>query len=354
MTLPPPPRPRFTFKGVLWAVAAWVGYGLIASLPVAMSEGLSSAGFVGSAVALAVLHLMLSLPVWWLTIRLMDRVAWGWRLLAHLVLLPLYAWTHYQLTVWSYTSSVPNPDTTSSLFTEAGFIVLGNAVAYVAQVAVYHTVRAVQRLRWREHQATELARLAQERELAALKAQINPHFLFNTLNSISATAHDPDLTRERIAELAHLLRYTLDSNRHTTVPLADELDFAQAYLTLEQHRFSDRLQVDIHADPAALAAYVPPMLVQPLVENALVHGIAPLEAGGTVALHIRAAADTIEVEVQNDKHPTYMPVRVSGIGQANTKARLLGVFGEQASLDTQDTGTRYKATLSFPRRTGEA
>ena len=348
MSLSPPPRPRLTLKGGLWAVGAWVTYGLVASLPVAMSEGLNSAGFVGSAVSLAGLHLMLSLPVWWFTMRVMDRVAWGWVLLVHLALLPTYAWVHYQLTVWSYTSSVPNPDPNSSLYTQAGFIMLGNGVAYVAQVAVYHTVRAVQRLRWREHQAAELARLAQERELAALKAQINPHFLFNTLNSISATAHDPNLTRERIAELAHLLRYTLDSNRHTTVPLADELDFAKAYLALEQHRFSDRLQVDIDADLAALEAHVPPMLVQPLVENALVHGIAPLEAGGTVALRIRAVKDTIEVEVQNDKRPNYTPTRVSGIGQANTKARLLGVFGEGASLNTEETTTQYTATLRFP------
>ena len=321
------------------AVGFWVLYAILYALLIAQSEGIPFAwAFSGQAVATTILALY-SVPVWFLTVRIMDNWHGGWVVGVHLVIAPLYAGLSLENYIALLTLLV-GPEATSPIEARYGWIFFSNTTLYAIQFAIYHLVRSSQRLRIKERQAAELQTKAREQELAALKAQVNPHFLFNTLNSISAAVKtSPEHTRDMIAQLSDLLRYALAGTQRDAVSLRDELQFAEAYLELEAHRFSDRLQVnvDVQVNDDALDAPVPPMVLQPLVENAIKHGIAPSETGGTVTLCITPEDDRIQVKVTDTGAgpDTDDPLAAStGIGLTNTHQRLRQTFGPEAALQT--------------------
>ena len=356
-----PPPPQITLRGVGLAALGWALYALLYAVLLARAEEVPF-GFaiVGQTIECAILA-SASVPVWWITVRELDERPTPWLLLAHLGLAPIYTWGTLEVYL-AVMRSLIGPAATE-LESRYGWILLSHGTVYVVQFTAYHLVRSAQRLRWRERQAAEWATLARDRELAALKAQINPHFLFNTLNSISATVHTaPETARDMIADLAGLLRYALDSASQDAVPLRDEVDFARRYLALEARRFSDRLrvEVDVAAPGAALDVAVPPMILQPLVENAVRHGIGPSESGGTVRLHVQRAkraegndhaaggetehgatdhgATALHVEVTDTGvgPATDAPIEGGeGVGLSNTSARLQHAFGPSARLHAE-------------------
>jgi len=164
--------------------------------------------------------------------------------------------------------------------------------------------------------------LAEAAELRALRAQINPHFLFNALNTLAEMAkQQPDLERT-VLNLSRIFRYALDSTRHAAVPLREELDAIRAYLEIEKERFEDKLRFHIEAPDDLLETPIPPMLIQPLVENAVKHGISPRLAGGAVRVSVARADSRIRVTVSDDGEG-FDPARVtSGIGTENVRARV--------------------------------
>jgi LytS/YehU family sensor histidine kinase len=160
------------------------------------------------------------------------------------------------------------------------------------------SLREVEEVRLVEAQLQEQAARA---ELSALQARINPHFLFNTLNTISALlAEEPAKADEVVQTLADLFRYTFKATHVVTVPLAEELDFVEGYLVVERARFGDRLRVEWTIDSEARGARIPGLLLQPLVENAVSHGIAPVPGGGTVRIGARLSQNRLIVEVEDD------------------------------------------------------
>ena len=169
-----------------------------------------------------------------------------------------------------------------------------NAVLALLVGGVAH---AYEGMRWR---LGETLREVEEAELSALQARINPHFFFNTLNTISALlAEDPARADEVVQTLADLFRYTFKATHAVDVPLADELDFVEGYLSVEKARFGDRLRVEWSIDPAARGARIPGLLLQPLVENAVGHGVAPVPGGGTVRIGARIADGRLVVDVED-------------------------------------------------------
>ena len=334
------PPPRITWRGVLIAGTLWGLYALFYTAVISAAEQTPFATLLmGQVVSTAILALY-SIPIWWLTVRKMDSWAWGWVLGVHLVLAPAYAWGSLE----SYliiSDTVFEVGLREELTEEYIFIAVTHLTIYAVQFAIYHLVRTRQRKRWREWQAMQGWARAREQELAALKAQINPHFLFNTLNSISSTLKQyPDRAREMIAGLSQMLRYVLDASDHDLVPLRDEITFAQTYLNLERHRFSDRLQTryDIAINDAELNTPIPPMTLQPLVENAIKHGIAPQEEGGTVTLHVTSDNGWLHVTVDDTGagSDTDNPVETSeGTGLPNTNERLVHAYGPKAALHTE-------------------
>jgi two-component sensor histidine kinase len=194
----------------------------------------------------------------------------------------------------------------------------------------------------------ELQMAARDAELRALRAQVNPHFLFNCLNSLRYLigAH-PERAQAMVTSLAELLRSSLDVDRGDLAPLSDELKVIDDYLALEQVRFEERLQIERAIDPAALAVLVPTMLVQTLVDNAIKHGIADLPAGGTVRLDARVHDGMLRLSVRNTgglkaaSHP-------AGHGLRNARERLRLLFGGAASLSLRESNGMTEAAVEIP------
>jgi two-component system LytT family sensor kinase len=206
----------------------------------------------------------------------------------------------------------------------------------------------------------EQSRLLLEARLDALQRQINPHFLFNTLNSIASLIRSrPDLAREMIVKLGNILRALLQ-DRDAFVPLCDELAFTDDYLDIEVVRFGDKLRVVKEIAPESLDLVVPSMLLQPLIENSIKHGIEPRMAGGTVTLRSRLLNDKLLLEVEDDGvgiepgrnivAPSSGLVREStGIGMRNVRERIEVLYGDAARVDmTSRPGRGTKVTLLLP------
>jgi hypothetical protein len=227
-----------------------------------------------------------------------------------------------------------------------------NIFFYWAILTVVLVVNYYRRWRDRELASSQLeAKLAQT-QLQILKMQLHPHFLFNTLNAISALIHqDVELADRMIARLGDLLRTTLDNANQQEVPFKQELGFIQPYLEIEKARLGPRLTVDLDVDPAVLDALVPNLILQPLVENAIRHGIAPRPGPGRI--QIRAGRENGSLRlVVNDSGPGLRapPEAVKGIGLANTRARLEKLYGVNQRLDLSngpDGGLRVDITIPY-------
>ncbi|HYR90207.1 MAG TPA: histidine kinase [Terriglobia bacterium] len=212
---------------------------------------------------------------------------------------------------------------------------------------------AVLQLAAHHHQLSqhELRELTARAQMQALQAQINPHFLFNTLNVLANLIHTNPEKAERITEeLAEIFRYALESTRAEWVSLDDELRFLESYLEIEKARFEERLAYSFDVDPAVRSLKIPPMILQPLVENAVKHGISPKVEGGEVRVTARADADRLVVLVEDSGvgHQAKSRQRGSGIGLNNVRARLEHVYGEAGTLQLQErtpAGTRVLLVL---------
>jgi type II secretory pathway pseudopilin PulG len=225
------------------------------------------------------------------------------------------------------------------------------ALLYLAVVAFYTFVSSVERARASERRAAAASLRAHEAQLAQLKAQVHPHFLFNSLNAISAlTVQDPRLARELCVLLADFLRGSLAMDERGTVSLAEELQLARAYLDIERIRLGDRLTVEIRVSPPAGEVRVPALLLQPLVENAVTHGVATCAQGGTLAVDARTTPGLLEVTVTNPFDPHAPPRRggrSAGVGLANVSRRIAACY-QGASLTTRRDADRFTSTLVLP------
>jgi LytS/YehU family sensor histidine kinase len=213
---------------------------------------------------------------------------------------------------------------------------------YLLAIALHYVVLAVQSRR-------EAELLAREAELKALKAQINPHFLFNSLHSISAlTSVDASRARDMCIRLSDFLRNSLRLGERTTIPFSEELALARTYLEVEQVRFGQRLRVAQDIEEGCGDCEVPPLLVQPLVENAIKHGIAMLVDGGEISMSGRCSADNLRFVIENPFDPEAPSTRRNGIGLANVRNRLEARYGNAARMEVQVEKDRYRVTLSLP------
>jgi two-component system, LytTR family, sensor kinase len=222
-----------------------------------------------------------------------------------------------------------------------------NAFLYSLLVGVAHAAYYARESRRRDEQLAEA-------RLLTLKAQIQPHFLFNTLNTIALMVRESPTDAERlITRLSELFRHALEGATIHEVPLADELRFAAAYLEIEAARFEERLRVEWQIDPAALKARVPHLILQPLVENAIRHGIAPRSAAGRLRVAARREDGRVRLEVEDDGVGLAVASQpgAAGVGLANVRARLAALYGPAGELALGPTpGGGVTATLVMPYR----
>jgi two-component system LytT family sensor kinase len=208
-----------------------------------------------------------------------------------------------------------------------------------------------------ELEAAQLETQLAQAQLNALKMQIHPHFLFNTLNSVSVLMpDDPGAANEMLVRLSELLRVALRSGASQLIPLREELDFLRDYLAIEQTRFQDRLAVDFEVDEALLDAEVPTLILQPLVENAIRHGIAPKPCGGMIQIRAVRNNGLIELAVLDNGSGTGAIIESGGIGLKNTKERLEKLYGKGQSfkvLTNEGEGVQVVIRIPYVRHDGQ-
>ena len=231
-----------------------------------------------------------------------------------------------------------------------------NFMIYWVIVAAAHATRYYRSYREQELEASRLSQELVQAQLAVLQAQLQPHFLFNTLNTIASLIRDarPGEATDLVARLGDLQRESLAHGRRHEIALRDEIAFIDAYLDIERARFSDRLVVDIDVPPDTLDARLPSMALQPLVENAMRHGIARDPSARHLSVQARRHNGSLMIRIRNDgPAPLPRPAARRGLGLANVRARLHSLYGDDARLDLAagDTGGAV-ATLEVPWRAG--
>ena len=238
-----------------------------------------------------------------------------------------------------------------------------NMIVYWVVVTGTHAVAYYNSFRERERNVLELESRLSSARLQALRMQLNPHFLFNALNGIGTLMYrDVESADNMLVKLASLLRQSLDRGDRLTAPLREELEFIDRYLALEQMRFGNRLIVERDIDSNLLHLHVPTLLLQPLVENAIKHGVEPVQAPGTVILRIQATPDGTLVLMVEDNGRGLPPdgARREGVGTSNTRHRLQQQYGRNASfrLDPRPDGGTIATILIDgvvePSRSGES
>jgi len=327
----------WTMIGLFWATR-WYLLFRNAKEPITWSESMALGlleWYLWAIFSLVIFRLSARLPF--------DRLHWRASAAVHVAagavisLVQVFLYAAGNRTIDTYfMNGVPSP----GLETLSGAFILllrnrfhGAMLTYALIAMVSYAIVYYRKYRREELMASELRAQLAGAQLQALKAQLHPHFLFNTLHTISALMREDVESADRmIARLSDLLRLALRSNGQQTIPLREELEFVERYLEVERIRFSDRLQTDIRVSPAALDAMVPNLILQPLVENAIRHGITPKSAGGTVRVTADCEGETLKLEVSDDGvglDRTTQTNPTDGIGLANIRERLQHLYGDR-------------------------
>ncbi|MCI0656130.1 MAG: histidine kinase [Acidobacteria bacterium] len=232
---------------------------------------------------------------------------------------------------------------------EAAPLAVTGVLIFLLAVTAHYLIIALESAREAEVRELSARMLAREAELRALRAQVDPHFLFNCLNSIATlTAEDPGRARRMCLQLAGFLRQSLALGQQDHIQLGEELALAGEYLAIESIRFGPRLHFAQSVEDGCFDCPVPPLLLQPVVENAVRHGIAQILEGGTIRIHAHRGSGGIIVTVENPRDPERPAGRGTGVGLENVRGRLRALHGERAGVEMTATATLVRVRLFIP------
>jgi two-component system sensor histidine kinase AlgZ len=231
----------------------------------------------------------------------------------------------------------------------APMLVVVGTLVFLLAAAAHYLILALESARAAEVRGVEARVLAREAELRALRAQVDPHFLFNSLNSIATlTSEDATAARRMCLLLAGFLRRSLVLGGRDRVTLGEEIDLVDEYLAIEKVRFGARLEVSREVPPDCRGALIPPLLLQPLVENAVRHGIAQRVEGGTLGLRVARRGEDIVVTIDNPRNPERSGRRGAGLGLENVRGRLRSLYAERGRLEIATPPEAFHVTVALP------
>ena len=350
------------WRWMLIVAALWTLYALMSAkqtvLVLAASEGDEHARpmveFLPWALATMWFWALLTPGIVWLARRFrIDRPRWARRVALHLAFAVAIAVIDVAWDMWvrPYVTAYPRRPLLVAFLNQVD----SNLFQYFVIVAVTHSLDYYRLYRERRLQTAELSAELARAQLEVLKMQLQPHFLFNTLNSIAELVHEDANAADRmVTRLGDFLRLSLDHAGRQEVPLRQELQFLHAYLDIERIRFGERLRVRENVAADVQDAYVPNLVLQPLVENAIRHGIAKHARSGLIEITARRNGDRLELEVGDNGGGLLAPTDGlhEGIGLRNTRSRLQRLYGEEHSLMLRNrTMGGVIVTLTMPYRT---
>lgn len=226
---------------------------------------------------------------------------------------------------------------------------IGGFFYYLLIILFYYLIKTIYENKAKSKNETKLKALLKESELNALKSQINPHFLFNSLNSISSlTISDPDKAQEMLIKLSEYLRYSLKQKDNKPVSLTEELDNCKKYLEIEKIRFGDKLQTSFEIELECYSYKLPVLILQPLYENAVKHGVYESMMPVLIETSAYIEDNTMIISLKNDYDNTAIPRKGEGIGISNVETRLELLYNNKAALKTNKQTDTFTARLEIP------
>lgn len=322
--------------GVSWAAVAARSSGM--PLGSALPYGVTAMGLSG----------LLGVGVWHMTGRLPWSPGAGRFLGSHALVMPGFVGAYATSAVWIDIAAGRGLTGLPAIVASPTFVwnVMFGVFLYSALAGVSYTIRASREATEARLAAVRAEAIASEARLAALRARVNPHFLFNALHSVGVlVSRDPAAAERAIEQLGALLRYVLSARE--VVPFRDEWDFTRQYLQIEALRLGSRLTVKERVEDDALGVPVPALLLQPLVENAVRHGVAERPEGGRVTLCADVAEECLRLTVADDGEGASRS-HGHGIGLATVEARLRVHYGDAARVQTRDTSTGFTVEVTIP------
>ena len=356
---------------LFWLLNAggWISLSVVTYVSLSLPYDQLQFAYIAHNVLQSVLGFLLSIPL-----RQAFKATWNWAATTRvtiaiaLILVVATVWAAMRLQLLIVIAGE------ADLWDDFGGFLFPSLFVFLAWVSLYHLVKYAQLLQserestlvleaGRRQEAFKLVSAesaAREAQLKLLRYQLNPHFLFNTLNSIASlvSARRSDDAQSMIGELSTFLRFSLESDRNVTLPLRDEIEALDLYLRIEQVRFSDRLVVEQDIDPRALAEQVPSLLLQPLVENAIKHAIGRAEEGGRILITAKLHDTELVITVEDsgsgtdEEQPQLDQLFDSpGFGLRSTAERLENLYGDAFSFNAGQSGLGgLKLALHLPNR----
>jgi len=351
-------HPILSFRGRLLAyLLLWVTFGGLLAGIIAVTGEASLHWAELFAIPLAVLMGLQCLPCWYLVRGMAPDEVPAWRLVGtwtgtSFVLLSVWLgaatlWLRV-LKAFDLTPEV-DPGTLMPVLVFAG------CVGVLIAITGLNSAAAFERSREAERRALELRAFAREAEMSFLRRQLDPHFLFNSLNSVAALIGSDAIAARRMCLLmADFYRKSLKLSAQQTIALSDELTLIETFLAIEEVRFGDRLRRSVEVTEEALRMRVPALLLQPLVENAVHHGIAHLVDGGEIKVSAKVRGNLLDLVVENTCDADRPPSRGTGLGLANVRGRVESMYGTRARMDVESAPGTFKVLLALPASPLEA
>ncbi|HEX4003682.1 MAG TPA: histidine kinase [Candidatus Acidoferrales bacterium] len=341
-------------RRVLLYLVAWAPIAALLAYLLSMTHELRPVEAAALAIPLCLFYAFFCLSAWYpCRTTPVDRTSFEKLLMTHLggALVAAGVWTFTAwLLAWILSSSVNAfRGLNERLYSELPVVLVTGILLYLLSVFFYYVLIALEASREAEARVMQMSILAREAELRALKAQVNPHFLFNSLNSISAlTSSDPAKARDMCILLGDFLRRTLGLGEKSAIPLEEEMSLIHAFLAVEKTRYGARLQMEESIAKEALSVDVPPLLLQPLIENAISHGIANLVDGGWIHLNVGCENGSVSIVVENLFDPEAPMRRRNGVGLVNVRQRLQTRYGNRSTFAAGAEGDRFRVAMTLP------